>query len=139
MKGTNRNITIGFECLAGFYPVAIKLNNTYNAVTRYQLIIVIQKTQGLPDTNEKVKYRLSWIFNGSIPEISSSRSEETNLAKIKSVTNKGLVTVELSQQILLPYPQANQTYNNTARKLKVESAESAKFLDSLVLQFSLVT
>jgi hypothetical protein len=41
MKGTKQNITISMECLAGFYPISIELNNTYGAVTRYQFIIVI--------------------------------------------------------------------------------------------------
>ncbi len=64
MKGSKNNITIDMECLAGFYPIAIRLNNTYNAVTRYQFIIVIQKSQGLPTTNQIVKNRLSQLFNG---------------------------------------------------------------------------
>ena len=75
MNGSKTNITIGPECEAGLYPVAIKLNNTYNAVTRYQLIIVISKTQGLPNSPFIVKDRLSWLFNGSIPvEIPYSQS-----------------------------------------------------------------
>jgi hypothetical protein len=35
MKGTKNNITIDMECSAGFFPIAIKLNNSYNAFTRY--------------------------------------------------------------------------------------------------------
>jgi hypothetical protein len=140
MKGGKTQIEIDPDCLAGFYPVSIKLSNGFNAVTRYQFVIVIEKSQGQPETKQVIKDKLSQFFDGPIPNLFYNYSKEENYfpAHISSVTYKGLVTIEISETVLVPIHELKRNSSST-RRLAYSETQIDQFLDNLVFKFSIVS